>query len=224
MYKLVSQDKSIDTVITFSQDNFYNNYFESGHYVNENSIKFDFTVDNDIDNEYAMAMQGYLKLRQEILEKNPNSKFYISSRTIIVQDGDNNNSFYYIYKGQIVPMTIEKEHKVSLFSKENEKKEENNVTDIIPVKTGRFTNFINRVRKKLYELRTGKSQEKLEESQINGVPGKIEFSTNEKEKTVIDSYRVEDFNERLEVARESKSIESIEQRSEDNRKNDGNNR
>lgn len=145
--KSKDSDKSVESSVIFSEDNFYSKYFSKSNTINKNSgdkvdLNFTLTQDEDYDN----IMEQFDTLREDIFKKTPDAKIHIASREIIVKNGDNYD-FYTIDAGQIVPMEIEDSFDFNCELGEKIKDEPQ--TSMVPQKTSRLSNMFNTIRGKL---------------------------------------------------------------------------
>ena len=200
IYKIVSADpkKDISSLIIYDKENIISKFFPNGIYtcdsvvssVND-KVDFDFTLDGSIEDEYKLAMANFMDLKRRVFSKNPNAKIHISSREIVVQDGDN-VEFYVINKGELVPMQIQKQLDLQFVKDKKENTQEEKEESVIPVKTGFWQNLINKIKRKISQFKNRNNSETVNfGDELNGQVKTINNSQNP-----IDKYVVKDFDER----------------------------
>lgn len=211
IYKLKPKDsnKKLNVVLLYDKENFLDKYYAKGdifHEVNED-YQFDFTEGN-MKNEYEVAMQNFLKLQREVFNKNPNATIHITSREVIVQDGEKLD-FYEIDNGELVPMVVDQ--KLDFKFQYDEKEKKQTETSLEPIKIGIWKKIINLIKRKINDFKTKDKTDVpnyVEDSQVGNITFDIPKKSN------INRYRLENYNERLAKSRESrennKNHENIE--------------
>ena len=180
-----------DVVISYDKNDFQNHVFGEQIDKNNDKINFDFTTDFSLENEYEIAIRNFLKLREEILKKDSNSKIYIDSRTLTVENKYGIN-FYRINKGEFVPMQIVDKYELKFSTKE---KKQEQIT-IVPSEVGFFKKITNVIRSFFHSIKNQNNSDLLINN-VNEISGKIIFNSSIYEEDKFENYRVNDFDERL---------------------------
>ena len=157
IFKLKSSDpnRSVESGVIFSQDNFYSRYFNEGTRINKDytgEVDFSFTLTQEED--YDSIMKQFDELRETIFNKTPDSQIHIASREIIVKNG-NDYQFYTIDDGQIIPMEVDKSFDFHCELGNRIKDAPQSIS--LPQKTSPLSNMINNVRGKILSLFKGKN-------------------------------------------------------------------
>ena len=191
IYKIVSKDKRLNSEIVCGKGDSNNKYFWNYHRVIKDSnekVSFDFTEEMDFEGEYPLAIKNFSELQKKIFQKNPNSKIHIINREIVVQDGDN-YSFFYIDKGEFIPMDIESQFDSKFLVEEKQK---NNIAPPI-IKVSRFSEMVNFIKRKWNSFKNRNKRESINYNDKENNEN-LEFITTDDK---MDSYRIDDFDKRL---------------------------
>ena len=176
----------MNSSVVCGKDDSNNKYFWTHHRVIKDSnekVSFDFTEEMDFEGEYPIAIKNFSELQKKIFQKNHNSKIHIINREIVVQDGDN-YSFFYIDKGEFIHMYIESQFDSKFLVEEKQK---NNIAPPI-IKVSRFSEMVNFIKRKWNSFKNRNKREAINYNDNN------EFITTDDK---MDSYRIDDFDERL---------------------------
>lgn len=158
IYSLKSANELGECLITsvvYSKNMIIEKY-RSNQVVDKNSsgdFKFDYTMGDGED--IHKVVKQFEELKAKVLEEHPYASIHVAQRSIAIDIGDENPTFYYILDDNIVPMHIEgKEH--IRFSAGDKKQE--NAKSMVPVniKAGKIANFVNSIRRKIHYIKTRK--------------------------------------------------------------------
>ncbi len=155
--------------------------------------------------QYPKMLANFDKIKKAAFEKNPNCKIHIVSSEIIIENGDKCSFFHVCPNGDIVPMTVVSHNDLQFSERtKEERSQENQMLAVSEPSVGIFATFTNAIKKGLHRITSGRNGGRPNYIQENGeIPGKIQFSTRPpKSISTIDSYRVEDYDEKLKTSRE----------------------
>lgn len=219
IYKLIPKDhsKNLTTTVIYDKKHFAERFGFNQQIIKKDSkegVNFDFTMYGDFQEEYEIAMKNFLKLKEDVFRKNPNSKIHVSSRAIVVE-GDDEPHFYVIDAGEVVPMDIQNTFNVK-FSKKEKTQEK---VALLPVKVNFWSKFTNKLRRAWNSFKNRNKLESPPNYQDNDT-GQIVFNTSSSSKKTIDSYIVENFDEKLTEKFNQKSNENISQNYQENIENE----
>ncbi len=194
IYRLTNDDKDnpIKVNLIYSKDNFYDKIRNNSLSIDnkyDKEVEFVFTTDLSVDDEYEIAMKNFLKLRDEVFSKNPNAKIHISSREIIVQDGED-LKFYHIHMGQLIPMSVEKQLDLNFDTKERESRED---VTLPAIKVSSMSNVVNSFRRKLNAFKSKVIRQIPKDFRGDESTGKISFSSSNTG-SGINKYKIDKLN------------------------------